>query len=157
MNGIATFLRESKVARFLIPMGIVLIVFSIFMFISDDHNKNYIEAEATVSKVELFREESFDAEGNREPAEYTIFVKYTVNGNDYDTELGVMFEKKIGDKIKELRMKKGVSREELAFRVGVSGSYIGMIERAEYDFKISKLINIAKALNIKMKEIVCVD
>ena len=65
--------------------------------------------------------------------------------------------KKIGDRIKELRIKKGISREELAFRVGVSGSYIGMIERAEYDFKISKLINIAKALNIKMKDIVCVD
>ena len=65
--------------------------------------------------------------------------------------------KKIGEKIKELRIKNGISREELAFRIGVSGSYIGMIERAEYDFKISKLINIAKALNIKMKDIVCVD
>ena len=62
--------------------------------------------------------------------------------------------KKIGDKIKELRVKCGISREELAFRIGVSGSYVGMIERAEYDFKISTLINIASALNIRMTEIV---
>ena len=62
--------------------------------------------------------------------------------------------KKIGDKIKELRIKCGISREELAFRIGVSGSYVGMIERAEYDFKISKLINIANSLEVKMTEIV---
>lgn len=62
--------------------------------------------------------------------------------------------KKIGERIKELRTKYGISREELAFRIGVSGSYIGMIERAEYDFKISKLINIASALKVKMAEIV---
>lgn len=65
--------------------------------------------------------------------------------------------KKIGQRIKDLRIKKGLSREELAFRIGVSGSYVGMIERAEYDFKISKLINIAIALDLKMKDIVSVD
>ncbi len=62
--------------------------------------------------------------------------------------------KKIGNKIKEIRIKKGLSREELAFRAGVSGSYIGMIERAEYDFKISKLINIAKRLDVSISELV---
>ena len=62
--------------------------------------------------------------------------------------------KKIGNKIKEIRIKKGLSREELVFRAGVSGSYIGMIERAEYDFKISKLINIAKRLDVSISELV---
>ena len=61
-----------------------------------------------------------------------------------------------GNKIKEIRMQKGLSREELAFRAGVSGSYIGMIERAEYDFKISKLINIAKSLDVSISELVSV-
>ena len=62
--------------------------------------------------------------------------------------------KKIGDNIKKFRIQKGVSREELAFRIGVSGSYVGMIERAEYDFKISKLINIANSLDLTLQEIV---
>lgn len=99
MNGIITFFRESKTARFLIPLGIILIIFSIFLFISSNHNKDYIKTEATVSKVELVREATYDVDGNREEAMYRIFVKYTVDGNEYDTELGEMFEQKVGDKI----------------------------------------------------------
>ena len=59
----------------------------------------------------------------------------------------------LGSRIKEVRELKKISREELAFRVGVSGSYIGMIERAENDFKISKLYKIAKALGISLKDL----
>jgi transcriptional regulator with XRE-family HTH domain len=59
----------------------------------------------------------------------------------------------LGEKIKKIREQKGLSREEVAFRCGFSGSYMGMIERAEYDFKISKLFSIAQALNIDIKEL----
>lgn len=100
MNSIATFFRESRTARFFIPLGIILIVVSIFSFISDNHNKNYIETNATVSKSILVKEETFDVEGNREPAEYDIYVKYTVDEREYETELGVMYEHKVGEKIK---------------------------------------------------------
>lgn len=100
MNNIATFFRESRMARFLIPIGIVLIIFSIFLFISDNHNKNYIETTATVSRVELVREATTDIDGNREEAMYNIFVKYTVNDFEYDNLLGEMYEHKVGDKIK---------------------------------------------------------
>ncbi len=99
MNKVATFFRESKTARFLIPLGIILIVFGIFFFISDNNNKNYVRTEAIVSKVELSREATYDIDGNREEAMYNIFVKYTVNGKEYDTELGEMYEHKVGDKI----------------------------------------------------------
>jgi transcriptional regulator with XRE-family HTH domain len=42
---------------------------------------------------------------------------------------------------------------DVAFACGFSGSYMGMIERAEYDFKISKLFSIAKALGIDIKDL----
>ena len=100
MNSIATFFRESGTARFLIPLGIILIVFGVIMFVSDDHNKNYIEIEATVSKSTLVKEETTDAEGNVESAEYDTFVKYTVDEKEYETELGITFEHKVGEKIK---------------------------------------------------------
>ena len=100
MNSIATFFRESRIARFLIPLGIILIVFSIFMFITDNHNKNYIEIEATVSKVELTREATTDVDGNHEEAMYNIYVKYNVNDFEYDNLLGEMYKQKVGDKIK---------------------------------------------------------
>ena len=100
MNKIATFFRESRTARFLIPLGIILIVFSIIFFISDKNHKNYIEIESTVSRVELVKDVTYDAEGNREEATYKIYVKYIVDGREYNTELGEMYEHKVGDKIK---------------------------------------------------------
>ena len=99
MDGIATFFRESRTARFFIPLGIILIIVGIFLFISDNHNKDYIKTEATVSRVVLVKEETYDAEGNRDEAMYRIYVKYTVDGKEYDNELGEMFEHKVGDKI----------------------------------------------------------
>jgi hypothetical protein len=99
MNGIATFFRESKTARFLIPLGIILIIVSILLFIIGNNNKNYIKIESTVSKVELVKEETTDSEGNTEEAIYDIYVKYTVDGKEYDTELGEMSKRKVGDKI----------------------------------------------------------
>ena len=99
MNGIATFFRESKTARFLIPLGIILIIMSILLFVIGNHNKNYIKIESTVSKVELVKEETTDSEGNTDEAIYNIYVKYTVDGKEYDTELGEMSKRKVGDKI----------------------------------------------------------
>ena len=58
------------------------------------------------------------------------------------------FRKQLGKRIKQLRESKKLSREDIACACDFSGSYMGMIERAEYDFKISKLYNIAKAMNI---------
>ncbi|DAA95622.1 TPA: transcriptional regulator [Candidatus Gastranaerophilales bacterium HUM_9] len=63
------------------------------------------------------------------------------------------FRKKLGNRIKQIREKKGLSREDVAFACEFSGSYMGMIERAEYDFKISKLYKIAKALDVDISDL----
>ena len=63
------------------------------------------------------------------------------------------FRKQLGQKIKEIRESKNLSREEVAFKCDFSGSYMGMIERAENDFKISKLYKIAKAHEINIKDL----
>ena len=63
------------------------------------------------------------------------------------------FRKKLGKKIKQIRESKNLSREDVAFDCDFTGSYMGMIERAEYDFKISKLYKIAKALDVDIKEL----
>ncbi len=62
--------------------------------------------------------------------------------------------KQIGERIKSLREAKGLSREEVAFEAGISGSYLGMIERGEYDFKISKLFSVAKALDVSAETLI---
>lgn len=99
MNSISTFFRESKTARFFIPLGIILIIVSILLFVVGNNNKNYIKTESIVSKVELVKEETTDSEGNIEEATYDIYVKYTVDGKEYETELGEMFKQNVGDKI----------------------------------------------------------
>jgi len=63
------------------------------------------------------------------------------------------FRKKLGNRIKYIRENKNLSREDIAFACEFSGSYMGMIERAEYDFKISKLYKIAKALDVDIKDL----
>ena len=67
--------------------------------------------------------------------------------------MSLEFRKMLGKRIKQIRESKKLSREDVAFACNFSGSYMGMIERAEYDFKISKLYNIAKALDIDICEL----
>jgi len=64
------------------------------------------------------------------------------------------FRKKLGQQIKQIRESKNLSREDVAFACDFSGSYMGMIERAEYDFKISKLYKIAQVLNVDICELI---
>ena len=100
MNNILAFFRESKLGKFFLPIGIFLIIFSVFMLISDERSKGFIETEAVITSSILVKEETFDVDGNREPAEYMVSVKYTVEGKEYETEFGIMMDKSVGNKIK---------------------------------------------------------
>ena len=75
--------------------------------------------------------------------------KPDLRGNNVGMSLE--FRKKLGQRIKAIREKQNLSREDIAFLCDFSGSYMGMIERAENDFKISKLHKIAKALKVDIK------
>ncbi len=63
------------------------------------------------------------------------------------------FRKALGNRIKQIRESKKLSREDVAFAYYFSGSYMGMIERAENDFKISKLYKITRALDVDIKDL----
>jgi len=64
----------------------------------------------------------------------------------------LMVKKKIlidfGERVRELRKKKDLSQEELAFKAGVHRTYIGMIERAEKNITLTNIEKIAKALEV---------
>ena len=100
MNKISLVLRESRLARFLIPAGIMLLVAGVIFFTAIRKNQNYIETESTVTRVELEEEAHTDANGDRVEATYTVWVKYTVDGKEYEEDLGGMSEYKAGDKMK---------------------------------------------------------
>ena len=99
MNKLALFMRESGPARALIPIGLILVIFGIIMFVINNKNKDYIEITSTVFNVELVEEAHTDTEGNDVPASYNIMVKYTVDGKEYEATLNNMSKYDVGDKI----------------------------------------------------------
>ena len=63
-----------------------------------------------------------------------------------------MIEEKVGNRIKELRGKLGISQEELGFRSGVHRTYIASLEVGKRNISIAKLEKIVKALEVSFSE-----
>ncbi len=61
--------------------------------------------------------------------------------------------KSIGQRIRELREKQGLSQEQLAAKCGVHRTYVGMVERAEKSISVVALSKFAKALGTTMSSL----
>lgn len=59
---------------------------------------------------------------------------------------------RFGEKVRELRVKKKLSQEQLAHLADVHRTYIGMIERAEKNITLINIEKIAKALETEIKD-----
>ena len=62
-------------------------------------------------------------------------------------------KKQFGDRVRELRLSKGLSQEELAFRVKIHRTYIGGIERGERNPSLKNIAAIANALGVTLSEL----
>jgi transcriptional regulator with XRE-family HTH domain len=65
------------------------------------------------------------------------------------SELGSRF----GKRLRELRLARNLSQEELAFKVGVHRTYLGGIERGERNPSLRNLAAIADGLGISLSEL----
>lgn len=63
-----------------------------------------------------------------------------------------MIEEKVGNRIKELRSKLGISQEELGFRSGVHRTYIASLEVGKRNISIVTLEKIVVALEVSLSE-----
>ena len=88
MNKIIMLFRESIIARFFMPLGIILIVIGVIIFGINKENQNYIKTNAIVSRMDLVRESYIDENHNEVEATYNVYVKYSVDGKEYEEELG---------------------------------------------------------------------
>lgn len=59
----------------------------------------------------------------------------------------------IGDNIREYRLKKGWSQEELAFECELHRTYIGAVERGERNITVLNLIKIKDKLEVRLQDI----
>lgn len=59
--------------------------------------------------------------------------------------------KKLGQNIRKAREMRGISQEELAFKVPTARNYLGCIERAEKFPALGKIYDIANALDTNLE------
>lgn len=60
---------------------------------------------------------------------------------------------KIGQSVRYIRLKQGISQEELAFRACLNMNSISTLERGINNIKIKTLYKIAEALNVNINKI----
>jgi transcriptional regulator with XRE-family HTH domain len=62
-------------------------------------------------------------------------------------------KKSLGLRIRQLRMSKGLTQEQLADLSGISRQYIGDVERGERNIAIVNIEKIARALGVTLREL----
>ena len=60
-----------------------------------------------------------------------------------------------GEKVRQIRKEKGLSREALADLAGIDRSYMGHIERGNQNITLTKIFQIAKALETSPQNLIC--
>jgi len=60
---------------------------------------------------------------------------------------------KLGASIREARIEKAISQEQLAEFASISKNYVGNIERGEYDMTVSVLHRVASALRCRASDL----
>ena len=61
---------------------------------------------------------------------------------------------KLGRNLRKAREKRGWSQEEFAFRSGVHRTYVGSVERGEYNVTILTLRRFTSALGISLRDVI---
>lgn len=57
-----------------------------------------------------------------------------------------------GKRIREIRKAKGISQENLALIAQIDRSYMGKIERGEFNLTLSKIYQLSEALEVEITE-----
>jgi transcriptional regulator with XRE-family HTH domain len=60
----------------------------------------------------------------------------------------------VGEKIRSYRRQAGLSQEKLAEKADLHHNFIGEVERGNMDISLGSLISIAKALGIRVRDLV---
>ena len=63
--------------------------------------------------------------------------------------MGTKDLKMFGQRLHELRVKKGVSQEELAELAGMHRNYVSRLERAEQSPTLDRIFDLSRALKVK--------
>jgi len=62
-------------------------------------------------------------------------------------------EERFGMRVRELRMRQGISQEELAWRCGLSKNYVSDVERGRRNVSLKAIEKFARGLRIPVYEL----
>jgi len=68
-----------------------------------------------------------------------------IPADDYDMDSVLV---RFGNRVRELRKKKGLSQEGLALESGLDRSYVGGVERGERNISLENIEKLARALGV---------
>lgn len=100
MNRIILILKETKYAKILLPIGLLLIIIGCVVLFGFTKTRNYEEKSALITKSVKTEDKYTDEDGNNHSESYEITVEYTIEGMDYEKIMNVDREYKKGDRIK---------------------------------------------------------
>jgi transcriptional regulator with XRE-family HTH domain len=60
--------------------------------------------------------------------------------------------RRLGENLRKVREQRGLSQEELAFKAGVHRTYVGGVERGEYNVTVLTLGKFTKTLGITVQD-----
>lgn len=63
-----------------------------------------------------------------------------------------MITEKVGQRIRELRLKQNLSQEKLALKAGVDRTYLAGVESGKRNATITSIDKIVKALGVELKD-----
>lgn len=66
---------------------------------------------------------------------------------------GRKFQLKFGRRLRELRLVRGRSQEQLALAAGLNRTYLGSVERGERNISLVNMYKLAGALGVDVKEL----
>ena len=68
-----------------------------------------------------------------------------------------MIEKRLGERVRKLRLARNLSQEQLAFKARMHRTYLGGIERGERNPSLKNITAIAKALDTTLSQLFLFD
>ncbi len=78
---------------------------------------------------------------------YNIYVEYSRGGSV------IMITTKFGERIKQIRLSKGISQEKFALSIEMDRTYYASVESGKRNISIVNIEKIAKGLEISLEEL----
>lgn len=60
----------------------------------------------------------------------------------------------LGDALREVRIERGISQEELGYQAGLHRNYVGACERGEINLSFGVLLRLSTGLNVRLSDLI---